>query len=186
MSELDFLVSRRGTDPADETCLVALRDLLGAEIAGVERGELWRFEVAEGDAAALAGWKERLERAACHAGRYVNTNRDRCTWTSDAGEDPIAAPRGGTIVEVWVCDGDGRDAAALAYFRARSGTALAGLRRGTLWRLWFAATDAETARARASELAVTRTRRLGLLSNPQSQRAEIIAVIRDPAAKEDR
>src|SRR5262249_41287411 len=159
MTELDFLVARRGTDPAAETCLAALRDLLGAEIAGLERGELWRFEVAAGDASELADWKQRLERAACHAGRYVDTNRHRCTWSAADGAYAGDVPRGGVVVEVWVSDGDGRDAAALAYFRARCGTALADLRRGTLWRLWFVGVDAATARARAGELAVTRSRR---------------------------
>jgi len=186
MSELDLLVARRGTDPAGETCAHALRDLLGAPVAGVERGELWRFELAPAASGDPAAVRIAVERAAMRAGRYVNSNRDTCRWITGAVPYPADAPPLGVAVDVWVCDGDGRDAAALAYFRAQAGDVVRGVRRGTWWRLWMQEGPADAARERAWDLACTRSRTHGLLFNPQAQNAEILAVVPGPGIKEIR
>jgi len=184
MTRFDLLVSRRGTDPAAETCAHALVDLLGAPVDGVERGELWRFETAAGvEPAAL---RAALERAAMRAGRYVNSNRDVCLWLAGARAYPQDAPPADVAVEIWVCDGAGEDAAALAYFRSQAGNAVQRVRRGTWWRLWMRTPAAEAAREAAWDLAVTRSRAHGLLFNPQAQQAEILAVVPGPGTKEAR
>jgi len=180
--QLDLLVKRRGLDPSAETCLHALCHLMRVPVAGVERGELWRFEVAAGESAAEC--RERLERAAARAGRYVNQNRDTCTWLDGPQPYPEAAPAGGSVADVWVLDGDGRDAAALEYYRSQAVPALADMRRGVLWRLWLPEPDARAARALAQAITVTRSRRAGLLMNPQAQTAEVLHVLVASPAKE--
>lgn len=180
---LDLLVMRRGLDPAAATCAGALRELMHVDVAGVERAELWRFEVEPGPAPSPVA--ARLRAAACRAGRYVNLNRDVCDWQDGPRHYPAEAPRAGCAVDVWVCDGDGRDPVALAYFRARAVPELTDLRRGILWRLWLPGADPTAARAAAEEITVTRGRRHGLLMNPHAQTATILHVLRAPATKED-
>ena len=182
--KLDLWVSRRGIDPAAETCATALRDLLRADVAGVERGELWRFDFGTNGTAAAARC-ERLRAAACRAGRYVNTNRDTAWWLSEPRPYPAEAPRGGSAVDVWVRDGDGSDAVALAWFRDQGDPELTDLRRGILWRLWLPTGDPQAARSQAEAIATTRDRGRGLLANPHAQTAEIWAVVRDPMGGEE-
>ena len=179
---LDFLVWRRGLDPAAHTCEQALRGLLRLPVAGVERGELWRFDLTDGEDAAAT--REALERAACRAGRYVNLNRDACAWLEGARPYPSAAPVPGTAADVWVRDGDGRDPAALEFFRARGAPSLREVRRGVLWRLWLPDLDSGSARRRAESIAVTRSRRQGLLMNPHAQTAEVLHVVHSPVQED--
>jgi len=174
--KLDLLVARRGIDPAAETCAAALRDLMHVAVAGVERGELWRFEIPGADAAAAAR-RDRLRDAASRAGRYVNSNRDVALWLDGPAPYPDAAPAGGCAVDVWVCDGDGRDPVALAWFRAQGDPELADLRRGILWRLWLPTGDPVAARAQAEVIASSRDRHQGLLANPLAQTAVIWSVV---------
>jgi hypothetical protein len=184
MSRLDFLVTRRGVDPAAETAAMALRDLMGADVAGLERGELWRFEVENG--ATLDATRTALERAACRAGRYVNLNRDTFVWLDEPRPYPRHGPTGGSAVDLWVTDGDGRDAAALAWFRAQASADVRGVRRGVLWRLVLPVAKEQAADI-AWSLGESRARRDGLLFNPHAQRAEIVGVVADRAhAKEER
>jgi hypothetical protein len=182
---LDFMVQRRGIDPAAETCAHALRDLLAAPVSYVERGELWRFESGEVPHGSIEELQQRLRDAACRAGRYVNLNRDECGWMQAARPYPDAAPAGAFAVDIWVRDGDGRDAAALAWFRSQAHHGLEDLRRGILWRLVLPAHDAAAAREAALELAVTRARAHGLLANPHAQTAEIVAVVPGPGNHEE-
>jgi hypothetical protein len=150
-------------------------------VHGVERAELWRFDLAPG--ADVAAARARFEAAACRAGRYVNLNRDACSWPDGARPYPENAPRRGCAVDVWVRDGDGGDAAAFAYFRAEE-PCLVDLRRGTLWRLWLSEADRTAARERALEVAVARGRRHGLLANPHAQTAEVLHVVGGPDLEE--
>jgi hypothetical protein len=197
---LELWVARRGLDPAAESCLTALRDLLRTPVRDVERGELWRFHIeASEDAdkahadkahadkatdANKATLRTRLQEAACRAGRYVNTNRDVFAWLD--GPRPVApcdAP-GCFAADVWVRDGDGRDPAALAWFRAQAAPSLATVERGVLWRLVLPADTADAAREAALEIALARGRHQGLLANPHAQRAEVIDIVPVPVRGE--
>jgi phosphoribosylformylglycinamidine (FGAM) synthase PurS component len=183
--DLDFVVARRGLDPAAESCETALRELLGVDLVALERAELWRFRVAAVDTAERAALEERLRSAACRAGRYVNLNRDTCTWL--AGPRPWAGPAAGvSAVDVWVCDGDGRDPAALAWFRSQASPRVEDVRHGVLWRLVLPLADPDRARERALEIAETRARRQGLLANPNAQTAEVLHVVRASRTGEGR
>ncbi len=170
---LDFLIRRRGLDPAAETALHALRDLMHSEVTDVERGTLWRFDLDDVDAAHEV--QRQLERAACRAGRYVNTNRDACHWLEPRA-DGAAAETATYRVALWVTHGDGSDAVARAYFQKSVDVALRAVRRGVFWALTITARDADAARNRVLDLAVTRTRTQGLLANPHHERVEVLQV----------
>jgi phosphoribosylformylglycinamidine (FGAM) synthase PurS component len=168
---LDMLVRRKGVDPTAETCLHALRALMGLAVEAVEHGTLWRFELQGGDAAAL---KSEIARAACRAGRYVNTNRDAIVWL----DEPAGAKGrpGRMAADVWIREGGGDDPVARGWFAPLLSAPLLVLRRGMLYRLWTAHEEPEAARRFALEVAVTRTRRQGLLMNPHVHSLEILAV----------
>jgi hypothetical protein len=89
-------------------------------------------------------------------------------------------------VDVWVRDGQGRDAAALAWFRGEAHPGLVDLRRGVVWRFVVRAVDEPGARDAALDLAVTRGRTHGLLANPHAQSAEIVGIVPGPAAGKER
>ena len=176
---LDFLIQRRGTDPAAETALHALRDLMHVPIVDVTRGTLWRFDIdGHDDVDAL---QAALQRAASRAGRYVNTNRDACHWLDAAGRRVVATAGTGCAVSLWITSGGGEDELARAYFEAQTGARLTKARRGTFYCLATAEADPEKARAQILDVAVTRTRQHGLLANPHHESIEVLAVV--PANK---
>jgi phosphoribosylformylglycinamidine (FGAM) synthase PurS component len=180
MRQLDLLVRRKGVDPAAETCLHALQVLMQVAVERVERGTLWRFEL-ESDAKpeVVRGLKHDLLRAACRAGRYLNPNRDAGVWL-----DEVSPPSSrSSVALLWILDGDGHDPAARAYFSQRSGARLRDLRRGTFYRLWIPGRDADAAARLAQEVAVSRTRKQGLLANPHSQTVELLELV--PASDSD-
>ena len=174
MRQLDLLVRRKGVDPAAETCLHALKVLMQAAVDRVECGTLWRFDF-ESDVKPEAerGLKHDLLRAACRAGRYLNPNRDAGVW-----RDELPPPPGpGCVALLWILDGDGDDPAGRAYFSQQSGARLRDLRRGTFYRLWIPGRDVDAAARLAQEVAVSRTRRQGLLANPHSQTVELLELV---------
>ncbi|NIV74175.1 MAG: hypothetical protein GWN37_04905, partial [Gammaproteobacteria bacterium] len=158
--------------------LHALRDLMHAPIVGVERGTLWRFTFTDG--AVSEALQRELERAACRAGRYVNTNRDEWTWLDGdlPQKDRAALSR---TVSLWVTVGDGRDVVAREYFQARMArtsldATLTDVRRGTFYRLTTLHADPKAALESVLEIAVTRSRRHGLLLNPHYEQHEVLSV----------
>jgi hypothetical protein len=169
--QLDFLVMRKGLDPTAETSLHALRDLMGEDVVDVEHGTLWRIDLQP--AVDVGEVKQAFARAACRAGRYVNLNRDDYCWL-DEPQPGRPGERGGCSVDLWICDGDGQDDVARAYFETQLQQGLERLRRGTLYRLWLPLQDPEEARRKGRELAWTCSRSQGLLMNPHSQILEIL------------
>ena len=180
MRQLDLLVRRKGVDPAAETCLHALQVLMQVAVERVERGTLWRFELeSDAEPEAVRRLKDDLLRAACRAGRYLNPNRDAGVWLDELG----ATPNPSCVALLWIRERDGLDPVAQAYFSQRSGVPLRDLRRGTFYRLWIPSRDAEAAARLALEVAVTRTRKQGLLANPHSQTVELLELV--PAGHPD-
>lgn len=174
---LDLLIQRRGVDPTAESALHALRDLMRAPITAVEHGVLWRFEVAS--EAETRRVQDELQRAACRAGRYVNTNRDTWSWL-DSHAATLHTRVDGCAVALWVTEGDGHDDVARRYFEARVAATLTSVQRGTFYRLWTYERDASRAREQILEVAVTRSRTHGLLVNPHTERLEVLAVTPAP------
>ena len=170
---LEFLVRRAGIDTTAETTLHALRALMGIAVDAVEHGTLWRFEIAAEPE--ILRVKDAIARAACRAGRYVNLNRDVVAWLDDASVRARVAP-GQFATDLWITDGDGTDPTAADYFARQLGKPFQQVRRGTLYRLWAEHEDAASARAAALQVAVTRTRRQGLLMNPHAQSVEVLRV----------
>ena len=178
---LEFLVRRKGIDATAETCLEALQGLMGLAVDRVEHGTLWRFELeGKGEVAAR---KAEVARAACRAGRYVNTNRDFYAWM-DENSAAAVVPAGRTATDLWIRAGEGEDAVAQAYFAPKLGARLLHLQQGSLYRLWAPLADPAAASAFALEVAVTRTRRQGLLMNPHSQTLELLRVWRHESGEE--
>ena len=180
---LEFLVRRKGIDPTAETCLHALQTLMALDVADVEHGTLWRFDI-DGDGAPDTE-KAAIVRAACRAGRYVNTNRDAHAWLDEPAAVAAARP-GLCAADLWICEQDGDDAVAQSYFAPQLGGRLLQVRRGTLYRLWMPQRDAAAARQFALDVAVTRTRRQGLLMNPHAQTVEVLRVWVEQGGEEQR
>jgi len=180
---LEFLVRRKGIDATAETCLEALQGLMGLAVERVEHGKLWRFEL-EGDGE-RAQRKEEIARAACRAGRYVNTNRDVYAWLDESAAAAVVPP-GHSATDLWIREGEGNDPVAQAYFAAKLGARLLHLQHGTLYRLWAPLADPAAARAFALEVAVSKSRRQGLLMNPHSQTLEVLRVWRHESREEGR
>ena len=170
LRRLDLLVRRKGTDPVAETCAYALATLMRLPIDRVETGDLWRFEGPE----AADVEPERLVQAACRAGRYVNTNRDRAAWVDWA--HPVQAAAAGCVVDLWVRGLGGPDGVALRYFRTQGCAWLTRVEHGRWYRLWTRVHDRAEARTLATEIALTRSRQHGLLLNPHMQQFEILAI----------
>ncbi len=168
---LDLLVRRKGIDPTAETCLHAMQALMGLDVAAVEHGTLWRFELERGRPAEL---RSQIARAASRAGRYVNTNRDRISWLDEA--DAAEEPPSRTCTDLWIHEGSGDDPVAHAWFARLVSVPFLQLRRGMLYRLWTDHAEPEAARQFAQEVAVTRNRRTGLLLNPHFQNLEVLGV----------
>lgn len=168
--KLDLLVRRKGIDPVAETALYALRELMHRDIPEVASGELWRFECE----AATESDREQLLRAACRAGRYINTNRDVARWVDwQAFPDPGAA---GCSVDLWVRPKAPAEPSALRYFRTHGCAWLQQVEWGRWYRLQTRLRDAGAARELAMDLAVTRSRQHGLLLNPHLQDYTLLAV----------
>jgi hypothetical protein len=169
-------VQRQGIDPTAESSLHALRDLMRLPVLAVEHAALWQIDV--GHAPDLAAARRALEKAACRAGRYVNINRDAMIWDADDSTRP--APQAGCAVDVWVTQGDGRDARALQWFRQYSGVDCHLVRRGRWFRVHVHVADPEQAQRCVEDLATSRTRHAGLLANPHSDSVAILRVRRNP------
>jgi len=69
---------------------------------------------------------------------------------------------------------------------AKLGARLLHLQHGTLYRLWAPLADPAAARAFALEVAVSKSRRQGLLMNPHSQTLEVLRVWRHESREEGR
>jgi len=168
MAELDLLVRLKVPDTVAASARFALVELLGhAELAALDREDLWRFTGAFDPDELLAKLLKRTSRfvnPSKHAHRRVD---------SLAGLTP---PREGreTPVGVLVSKRDdfaGRD--ALAYCRNTLGlTEISGARYSTLWTLWLTGGDPEAA---ARKMADCSARTPGLLANPHCEVWEPVA-----------
>jgi hypothetical protein len=169
---VDLRVMRQGIDPTAESSLHALRDIMGLPVLAVEHGELLRFTL-DGDVPQPA-LRQALAAAACQAGRYVNLNRDVILW--DAAESTQTPPGEGSHVDVWVVQKSGADRRALQWFRQHSELPLQSVQRGRWYRIHVTTSDLREARRLVEDLAASRTRRSGLLSNPHAEDICILGV----------
>jgi hypothetical protein len=169
---VDLRVMRQGIDPTAESSLHALRDIMALPVLAVEHGERLHFELQ--DEQELRTLRDALAAAACQAGRYVNLNRDVLLW--EEAESTQTPPREGCHVDVWVVQKDDHDARALQWFRQHTGLPLLRVQRGRWYRIHVATADPDEARRLVEDMAVSRTRRRGLLANPHAESMQILRV----------
>ena len=167
MAELDLLVRLKVPDTVAASARFALVELLGhAELAALDREELWRFSGAFDPGKLLP---ELLKRTS----RFVNPSKHAHRRVSSLAELTPPRDNGGTPVGVLVSKRDdfaGRD--ALAYCRDTLGlTEIEGVRYSTLWTLWITGGDPAGA-ARAMSDCASRTP--GLLANPHCEVWELV------------
>jgi len=184
---LELRVDLKTVDLVRETAWSALTEKLGwgAVLDDLRRSVLWRFDIADGDEAAVcAALEAELERTSA----FYNPNKERRRLLAGGalpeGEplaaadalDPPPAP-GARLWRalVWITD-EGGEQTALRRRTARRLPGLSGLRAGTLWELALRADTAAMARGLATGLALTRRRRQGLLLNPHYQEGWLLAL----------
>jgi hypothetical protein len=168
MAELNLLVRLKVPDTVAASARFALVELLGhAELAALDREELWRFTGGFDPGKLLP---ELLRRTS----RFVNPSKHAHRSVSSLAGLTPPCERTGTPVGVLVSKRDdfaGRD--ALAYCRDTLGlTEIEGARYSTLWTLWVTGGDPAGA-ARAMSDCAARTP--GLLANPHCEEFEVLA-----------
>ncbi|MBD3401093.1 MAG: hypothetical protein GF399_12300 [Candidatus Coatesbacteria bacterium] len=162
MAELNLLVRLKTPDTVAVSARLALRELMGhAELAALEREELWRFR---GDFEPAELTEELLEGSS----RFVNPAKH--TWrrvASLTGLEPPARRAGkahGALVRK-LDDFRGRD--ARAYCRNNLGlTGVEGVEYAVLWTLWL---EGSAGGENLAALVDCRARDAGLLANPHCE-----------------
>lgn len=164
----------RVADPTALTAREALRAMRvpGGRIEDVARSWIWTFAWSE-----PAEARPLLERLARETNLLVNPNKH--AWTIATGEASLP-PRG----DAWVLvhqDGEGEELGETLKRRRVPGFPPAATRRGTLWELRIAGSEAERREALES-VAVARSREAGLFANPEIDAAHLF--LSPPGAQE--
>ncbi len=162
---------------ADATALTARETLqralgYGRTVRGVSRSELWAFRWETPTEAETV-----LTRLARDTNLLLNPNKHHMEIAVGPAR---LAPRGNAWALVFT-RGDGEEMEETLVRHRLVGGVAPRVRRGTLWELDLDAEDAERTRL-AGEIAVTRNRTSGLLSNPHVEDAVVLA--EPPAAAE--
>ncbi|MBN1884011.1 MAG: hypothetical protein JW876_00640 [Candidatus Krumholzibacteriota bacterium] len=159
----------------------------GDSLRGLVRYSYWRMEAEGASAGAVV---DAIDRAVRLDSAFTNQNKHlyRLRETGGAGagdlaveEDyPVRATGGGELRAVDLLVREKRPESEAAY-AARLGERLEDVRilsmtAGEVWRIIVSAADDAAAVGLAERMAVTRSRREGLLLNPHYQRHEIVAV----------
>jgi phosphoribosylformylglycinamidine (FGAM) synthase PurS component len=183
---VEVLARLAAADPWSFTVYDTLTRKLGhGEIVGVTRIKSWRIDFDLGPEDAMASAARLLEETALLA----NPNRDR--WSVRLAEDGSrGGPRGGAPGQrIWRKQPDARSAMVVRVSDVDDpvGRSVARVLRtrlgmgevrdvGFSW-VWVLETSVGPDRARriAADVAVSRSWRRGLLSNPHYQRAEVVA-----------
>jgi len=174
-----------------QTAQITLTEKMGfaSELCGMARYSWWALE-AEGPGAAAVS--AAIDREIRIDSAFTNQNKHRYRLAVRAGGEEVVTgdlileadlPGAGCAGPVFACDllvSEQGDARAAGY-AARLGPRLAGLRIeslrcGEVWRILVRAQAREAALGLVDEMALTRSRRHGLLVNPHYQRCEVIGV----------
>lgn len=174
MEAVELLVRLKIPDVTALTAANALRRRMGYEavLADLRRADYHRLELN------VSGPQEAIRLAhelAEGTNLFVNPNKHVYEATP-ATREPLTTPEGWPVVRVLVTDPeDGSAQGVLAALQGRLGYGkrVAGLLRGTLWSLTLRCPDRQQALDIAQDIAITRSRDRGLLSNPHFQECEI-------------
>ena len=192
---LDLVVELKTVDLVRETAWTALGEQLGWEgtLLDLRRGTLWRFE---GEAASDPVMTSALDAELERSSAFYNPNKERRRFLppGSLAEGEVLTADGALPVpergegprwraQLWITeDGGAREALRLrgAPRLAAEGLRLRALRSGTLWMLELAARDAARARGYLIGLALSRSRREGLLFNPHYQEGRLLTLTPAP------
>ena len=162
----------------------------GDDLTGIRRYSYWAME-AEGEGATAVC--EAIDREIRMDSAFTNQNKHMYSLAVTGGEDGAAAgdldierdfPRVEGGDRIFACDlfvseqGGGKDEGYRERLNARLSEAkITGIRSGEVWRILVRAGDPEEAARKVEEMAVTRSRKRGLLLNPHYQAYELIATV---------
>lgn len=165
-----------------QTAWITLTETMGfaEDLRGMLRYAWWRFDADGEDAARISA---AIDREIRMDSAFTNQNKHRYHLAVEAdgkrivsGDLDLGADMPGAGAGVFACDllvtekESGRDAAYAERLGPRLGTVrLSSVRSGEVWRLLVRAADHAEAAAKVEEMAVTRSRRHGLLVNPHYQ-----------------
>jgi hypothetical protein len=172
--DLTLTVALRGADPVALTAEHALTHRLGYSgvLAEILRRDVWWIELESSgvaEALALAGsWVTR-------SNVFVNPNKHVYELTASSGSERAARAAGRTAWVVAWSEPDIEGEAAARLIRARFGGAeLCQVRKALVWMLRFGAgVEPSEVEPLAEEIAVSRSRLGGLLTNPHIQSVAI-------------
>jgi len=188
-TEIKLWVRLKVTDLVAQTAWMTLTEKMGfaGDLCGVLRYSYWAME-AEGESAGVVC--EAIDREIRMDSAFTNQNKHFYSLTVSGGGDEAASgdlridrdfPRGECGGRIFACDlfvseqGGGKDDGYASRLNASlSGAKITGMKSGEVWRILVRAEDAEEAARKVEEMAVTRSRKHGLLLNPHYQAFEFI------------
>ena len=193
---LDLQVTLKTIDLVRATAWLSLSETLGwaGVLEKLERRDLWRFE---GEGNSPDAFRASLDRELERTSSYYNPNKQSLEFLPAQGRDegailnagdakprPATPASGRWLARVWVTDDGGERPDLMrgsnASLRA-DGVRLRSLRSGTLWLLTLRAADEAEAKGLTAAIAITRSRREGLLLNPQYQEGHLLSLTELPA-----
>ena len=188
-TEARLWVRLKVIDLVAQTAWMTLTEKMGFEgdLCGMLRYSYWAME-AEGKSASAVC--EAIDREIRMDSAFTNQNKHRYSLAVTGGGDGAAAgdlsidrdfPRVKCGGRIFACDlfvseqGGGKDEGYAARLNARlAGAEVTRMKSGEVWRILVRADGAEEAARKVEEMAVTRTRKQGLLLNPHYQAFEFI------------
>ena len=188
-TEARLWVRLKTIDLVAQTAWMTLTDKMGFadDLCGVLRYSYWAME-AEGESARVVC--EAIDREIRMDSAFTNQNKHLYSLVVSGGGDGAALgdltidrdfPRVKCGGRIFACDlfvseqGGGKDEGYASRLNARlDGAKITGMKSGEVWRILVRAEDVEEAARKVEEMAVTRTRKHGLLLNPHYQAFEFI------------
>jgi hypothetical protein len=187
-TEAKLWVRLKTIDLVAQTARMTLTDKMGFvdDLCGMLRYSYWAME-AEGESASAVC--EAIDREIRMDSAFTNQNKHLYSLVVSGGNGAAAGdlsierdfPRVERGSRIFACDlfvseqGGGKDEGYASRLNARlDGAKITGMKSGEVWRILVRAEDAEEAARKVEEMAVTRTRKHGLLLNPHYQAFEFI------------
>ncbi len=186
--EARLWVRLKTIDLVAQTARMTLADKMGFadDLCGMLRYSYWAME-AEGESARVVS--EAIDREIRMDSAFTNQNKHLYSLVVSGGDGAATGdlsidrdyPRVECGGRIFACDlfvseqGGGKDEGYASRLNARlDGAKVTGMKSGEVWRILVRAEDAEEAARKVEEMAVTRTRKHGLLLNPHYQAFEFL------------
>ncbi len=187
-TEARLWVRLKTIDLVAQTAWMTLTDKMGFadDLCGILRYSYWAME-AEGESAGVVC--EAIDREIRMDSTFTNQNKHLYSLAVTGGDGAATGdlsidrdfPRVKCGGRIFACDlfvseqGGGKNEGYASRLNARlDGAKVTGMKSGEVWRILVRAEDVEEAARKVEEMAVTRTRKHGLLLNPHYQAFELI------------